>query len=115
MIKPRILLDEVDKDLERRGDTFCRNIYVRSKRRVFTPVGALHLCLAGLLRPAQRGGAGQQPLGGRVRVRASADPRPGQDAAAGHYGADDHASRLPRGRIRAGQPGHLRSLIQLGA
>ena len=33
----------------------------------------------------------QQPLGGRVRVRASGHPRTGEDAAARHHGADDHA------------------------
>ena len=63
--------------------------------------GALQLRLEGPLRPAQRSGAGQQPLGRRVRVRRPIHPRVGQDAAALHAGAVDHAghgSRAHRSR-----------------
>ena len=53
--------------------------------------GAFQLPVAGLLRPTPRGGAGQQPVGRRFRVRATGHPRAGQDAAARHGGDDDHA------------------------
>ena len=55
------------------------------------PGGALQLRLEGALRPAQRRGAGQQPPGRLVRVRRPVHPWAGQDAAALHAGAVDHA------------------------
>ena len=67
--------------------------------------------VAGLLRPAQCGGAGQQPVGGRVRIRASRHPRAGQDAHARHHG-DTIMQAMAVGRIRAGQREHLRSLVR---
>ena len=86
-------------------------IRLAEDRRVFTPVARSSYRVAGLLEPAQRGGAGQQPAGGRVCVRASGHPRAGQDAAARHHGDDDHAS-MALGRIRVGQSEHLRSLVK---
>ena len=53
--------------------------------------GTVQLSVAGLLRPARRGGTGQQPVGWRLRVRATGHPRAVGDAAARHHGADDHA------------------------
>ena len=57
--------------------------------RPSTRVGPLH-------HDASRcSGAGQQPVGGRVRIRASGHPRAGEDAAAPHHGDDDHAGDGP--------------------
>ena len=53
--------------------------------------GAVQLPVAGLLRPAWCRGAGQQPVGRRLRVRATGHPRTGEDEVARHHGADDHA------------------------
>ena len=57
--------------------------------------GAVQLPVARLLRPARRGGAGQQPVGWRLRVRATGHPRAGEDAVARQHGADDHAGDGP--------------------
>ena len=57
--------------------------------------GTFQLPVAGLLRPAPRCGAGQQPVGRRLRVRASGHPRAGQDAPARHHGDDHHAGDGP--------------------
>ena len=75
------------------------------------PGGALQLRLEGPLRPAQRRGAGQQPLGRRVRVRRPVHPRAGQDAAALHPGAVDHAGDGARPH-RSRSTRHLRSLTK---
>ena len=48
--------------------------------------------VGGLLR---RGGAGQQPVGGRLRVRPPVHPWLGEDAAAHDDGVDDHAGDGP--------------------
>ena len=64
-------------------------------RRVFTPVARSQLPVAGLPRPARRGGAGQQPVGWRLWVRATGHPRAGEDAAVHQHGADDHAGDGP--------------------
>ena len=72
--------------------------------------GAVQLPVAGLLRPVRCRGAGQQPVGRRLRVRAT-----------GHRGLAKMQLRVTMaltimltmavGRIRAGQPENLRSLV----
>ena len=56
------------------------------------PGGPLQLRVAGLLRPAQRGGAGQQPVGGPFGF--------------------EHPFIRGLASIQAGQPEHLRCLVK---
>ena len=69
-------------------------IKLEEDRRVFTPVARSSYDWQELRR-AQRSGAGQQPVGRRLRVRSSVHPRTDQDAAAHDDGVDDHAGDGP--------------------
>ena len=83
------------------GDHLRRHGSVPGERRGAHPAGrgtagvhaggAVQPLMAGFLRPARCRGAGQQRVGRRLPARGTGHPRAGEDAAARHHGADDHA------------------------
>ena len=81
-------------------------------RRVFTPVARSSYRWQDYYDQRSAVERVNSRVGWRLRVQATGHPRAGEDASARHHGADDHAGDGPVGRIRAGQPENLRSLVR---
>ena len=94
-----------------RRSTPCAWALSLNSLRLTSYCWTVQLPMPGLIRSAQRGGAGQQPVSRLLPVRATGHSRAGRDAPARHHG-ETIMIAMSLGRIRAGQRERLQSLDQ---